>query len=271
MIRIYINNQKDVLSTPIESDSCKYMIQTYEGGWWFAEDNLQTGVRCVFQIQERIVLRKKNENLENSSEIILEVLKPLDDDFIRQPCWKMDLQEWALIDQVKGVRLQNLMSSQLACLSLPIESFSSYSELLQELPLSNNLCKLLHETLPNIVSNYPFFVSEHSVKQQQSTPIPKATQIPKTSLQHLNLQKDLDFLAGPDVSHDIQYEELHHSSLVPKAIQTGVLCLPKILPEKPTQKKLVSHRKDTQLPLHKNRNKNCLKAKCLINLHESKL
>ena len=56
MLRIYINNQKDILSTPIESDSCKYMIQPYEGGWWFAEDNLQTATRSVFQIQDRIVI-----------------------------------------------------------------------------------------------------------------------------------------------------------------------------------------------------------------------
>jgi hypothetical protein len=78
MIRVYINSEIDIVSTPIESDSCKYMIQTYEGGWWFAEDNLQTGTRSVFQIQDRIILRKKNDDSEGSSEIVLELLKPLE-------------------------------------------------------------------------------------------------------------------------------------------------------------------------------------------------
>ena len=269
MLRIYINNQTDILSVPIESDSCKYMIQTYEGGWWFAEDNLQTGVRSVFQIQDRIILPKKNEDASDSSEIILEVLKPLDNNFIRQPCWKMELQEWVLIDQVKGLRLQKLSSSQLACLSLPIETFSSYSELLQELPLSNSLCKLLHETLPNTVSNYRFSVDEYSLKQQQSSPTQKVVPILQTSLQHLNLQKDSELLKEPVVLHQIQHEELNRTSPVSKAIQTGVLCLPKNLPEKPTQKKLSSHRKDNQVPHHKNQYRNPSKAKCLINLHES--
>jgi len=265
MIRVYVNTEIDITSTPIESDSCKYMIQTYEGGWWFAEDNLQTDTRSVFQIQDRVVVR--NEDVD--SEIVLEVLKPLDDNFIQQPCWKMDLQEWALIDQVKGMRLQKLTSSPLSCLSLPIESFSSYLELLQELPLSNNLCKLLHEILPNIVSNYQFSVDGHSLKQSQSSPIPKATPILQTSSPYLTFQKDSDPLKEPVVSHHQQYEELNHVSPGSKAIQTGVLCLPKTLPEKPTQKKLSSHRKDNQLPHHKKMYNTPSKAKCLINLHES--
>jgi hypothetical protein len=267
MIRVYINSEIDIVSTPIESDSYKYMIQTYEGGWWFAEDNLQTGMRSVFQIQDRIVIPKKHEDIEKSYEIVLEVLKPLDDDFIRQPCWKMDLQEWALIDQVKGVRLQKLMSSPLAYLSLPIELLSSYSELLQELPLSNNLHKLLHETLLSIASNYQFSVKQHSLKQLQSSLTLKVVPILQTSSQYP--QKDSDLSKEPVVSHHTQYGESKPVSPGSKAIQTGVLCLPKTLPEKPTQKKLVSHRKDNQLPLHKNTYKHPSKAKCLINLHES--
>jgi len=272
MIRIYWNTPRSSEETVVFASSCN-QIQHWEGGWWFAEDDLQSSKRSVFEILDRIC------PIESSCNEVLELLKPLPDNFIHSPCWKGEDQTWHLHSSKELVQHQVLeprvpvseQSEVLHRLVFPFEAAPLALAMLPELPLSDMMNKLVNETVHSIESNYRSSQAVHEsqlmrpqqpVLQNTNTFVKEQT-IPRSS----GKQKGSQGTSPP--SHPEKSETRAYISPPSKAIQSGVLCSPMTLPKKSHLRKSPQARKEHHKPPSQRNHTAFVSKECLIDPRES--
>jgi hypothetical protein len=236
--------------------------------------------------------------------LVIEVLKNLPSDFVQTPCWKepklpmlwkqlevrdsatlyllhqevveqdqqvgqQDQQEREQEGQQEGQERQQerqhlfqvsfLMDMELSSLpSLVLEHLNNYSTKLHAIVpyIQQKLCSKtylhLHSSKHSEVHAKPLEESvQQTIQDSQVSPEVRASLPKSVSLPSSQLSKSTP------------------SSAAPKGIQTGLLCQPKILPEKQSPRKSTVHPKVQRKPPSQNRRKTGQPMKCLIQLSET--
>jgi hypothetical protein len=244
MIRIYCT--KSTYESTISNMTPKHSIQVQrlEGGCWFSEETLD-GNRATYRLQDRFM---------NQKGTIIEILSKLPDDFIEQPCWLHEtLESWTCLREEESVVLWTIGDRLL--LSFPIQQ--------RWLPWMEALAGDAYKELQiYIMTNKPEILLPMSQPQQPCQDLivpeklvqPVLKQMAKSPLQ-MKKQTQSSSETRPvvprvkkQVSRNKSSEGLAPQpqapllvSDAPKAVQSGLLCPPTLLPETPIPRKSRFH------------------------------
>lgn len=264
MIRIYKKQNNITINEENEIN-----ILRCDGGSWYSEQ-FQDGQRKSYKVIQRITL--------SDSTSIIEVLEPLEDDFIQLPCWQDEFP-------IHVQKLQDSVWIQNRCwlvVSVPLlakggqgaqipQEVQLPQEVQQELePLYNEIKEKIMKYMSSLqqVSSNPTYHLQHrkqDPKQQVKSPLQKQ-QHQKSSSQ--NRREEKSFSNQEQVS-SLPPQTLLQApfSAVPKGVQAGLLCPPVFLPDEQSPRKSPSHPKGPKrLPLQA---RSKLSNQCLIDLSES--
>lgn len=249
MIRIYwtVTNNIDCTTKP------KKIIQRWEGGWWFSEeDTLNT--RSVFRVLDRL------DCLSGLQDCFIEILSPLPSEFVESPCWKEAIPtQWSvLFENSEGVSLlvaesvplagavgqqQQQQQQHLQQLLLSFPASLELSSLPSEVQLHfGMLHQSVYAMLPQVrtlIASKTYLPSFHDAHVQtlatKSEKSPACNASPPQVVKILQNQQNSPKKGGSKPS--LQPPIPLHAGSGPKGIQTGSLCQPMILPEKQEPRK----------------------------------
>lgn len=196
-----------------------------EGGWWFSETCIQSGVCSAWNVISRQPLQEDGA--------CIEVLVPLPDSFIQTPCWQDGPpQLWSRLEGgwllPSGLQMFQGQPSQLS-LALQVPEHLRNEALRKIQPILTDE-SLVVKDLSGLLKP----VLQESKRKEVS---------PSQKKQRYELSGEIHpmILSVPKESYQAQVQSLESRGPVsgsPKDVQTGSLCLPTLLPDgQPPRKK----------------------------------
>ena len=189
-----------------------------EGGWWFSETLLSTGTRSCYKVVSRHTM--------NGGTTMIEVCSPLSDTFIATPCWQDGPpQPWVRLGEgwqlPSGLHLVQLQSSQLSlALQVPEHIRNEATNILQSIMTDESLVlKGLSDLLKPAL---------RESTQKGVSPLQKQLRHESSDGTHHLLPS---VPKGPYQGQVQLPESRVPVSGSPKGVQTGSLCLPRLLPD----------------------------------------
>jgi hypothetical protein len=255
MIRIYKKQNNIIINEEKEK-----LMNRFDGGSWFSEQ-YDDGKRKSYKVIQRFSLSDSN--------CVVELLEPLEDNFIQLPCWQdvspIPVQPY----QGESVWIQNQcwLVVQLEQGQQELVQGLVPQEVEQELvPLYNEIREIIKNYMKTS-SNSTFLLQHHKQdpKQQVKSPLQKqqhqksSSQNPPSS--HREKKQEQDSNLPPQTLLQAPF------SAVPKGVQAGLLCPPISLPDEQSPRKLPSHPRGLKKPPSQARSK--LSNQCLIDLSVS--
>lgn len=218
----------DTQVTPPPSAETEQMFRT-EGGWWFSETNVVSGKCLCYKVETRLSL--------DEGRALCEVVSPLPDTFIASPCWQ-DGPPQTWIRHQEGWELPSglmVFQGQPSQLSLALQVPEHLrNEVQRKLPstmfdVSQGPKGLTDPLLPGRQHQRPQGASPSRTKQRHES----SSQTPGVLTPHDSSLPPQE----PGRERPPQPESQVTASASPKAVQTGLLCSPKLLPDAPPPRK----------------------------------
>ena len=202
----------------LPSNSQTEQVLREEGGWWFSETILSSGTRSCL----KVISRRAFNNGAN----MIEVCLPLSDTFIATPCWQDGPpQTWTRLQNgwqlPSGLQMVQLQSSQLpSALYVPEHM--------------RNEAKSIVQSIMTDESHVPKDLSVLLKPEQQVLTRKEASPL-QMQQQHKSFDGTRHF--HPSVLKEPYREQVQLPELrglvsgSPKAVQSGSLCPPRLLPD----------------------------------------
>ncbi len=217
--------------TPMSSEGSQTtdMILRTEGGWWFSETNMNTGDCVCYKVTSRISL--------DDGRAVCEVLSPLPDSFLTTPCWQDGPpQPW--IRRQEGWQLPSgLLVTQGQPFQQPLAlQVPEHLRTEAQRKLPPKVCDEFQgpkdSTVPSQLGRQHQTPRGESPSQMKR-PHESSSQIPGVPTLQASPSLPQALLQGQPP----QPESQGSASASQKAVKTGLLCSPKLLPDVPPPRK----------------------------------